>query len=43
VSIQDLYRALVADEHRNRLIINDVLTALEEDRSPILFTDFRYP
>lgn len=39
VSIQDLYRALVADEERNRVIINDVLHALEEGRSPILLTE----
>jgi superfamily II DNA or RNA helicase len=37
--IQDLYRALVADESRNQLIVNDVLNALEEGRSPILLTE----
>ena len=37
--IQDLYRALVTDEQRNRLIIDDVLNALEEGRSPILLTE----
>ncbi len=39
--IQDLYRALVADASRNQLIVNDVLNALEEGRSPILLTERR--
>jgi superfamily II DNA or RNA helicase len=38
-SIQDLYRALAADEPRNSLIVNDVLNALEEGRSPILLSE----
>ncbi len=37
--IQTIYRALVQDERRNRLIIDDVLHALEEGRSPILLTE----
>ena len=37
--IQDLYRALVADESRNQLILNDVLNALEEGRSPLVLTE----
>jgi len=37
--IQDLYRALVADASRNELIVNDVLNALEEGRSPLLLTE----
>ena len=37
--IQDIYRALVSDEPRNQLIVNDVLNALEEGRSPILLTE----
>jgi superfamily II DNA or RNA helicase len=37
--IQDLYAALADDETRNRLILNDVLGALEEGRSPILLTE----
>jgi superfamily II DNA or RNA helicase len=37
--IQDIYRALVNDEPRNQLIVNDVLNALEEGRSPILLTE----
>ena len=38
-SIQELYAALAADEKRNRLILDDVLHALEEGRSPILLTE----
>jgi superfamily II DNA or RNA helicase len=38
-SIQGLYAALVADERRNRLILNDVVQALEQGRSPILLTE----
>lgn len=37
--IQDLYRALAEDDQRNELLINDVLAALEEGRSPILLTE----
>jgi len=36
---QELYRRLAADEHRNNLIFDDVLHALEEGRSPILLTE----
>jgi superfamily II DNA or RNA helicase len=39
--INEIYRALAADEQRNRLLINDVLNALEESRSPILLTERR--
>jgi superfamily II DNA or RNA helicase len=39
VSIQDLYAALARDEARNAMILNDVLHALEEGRSPILLTE----
>jgi superfamily II DNA or RNA helicase len=39
--IQELYRALVADEARNRLILDDVLAALSQGRSPILLTERR--
>jgi superfamily II DNA or RNA helicase len=39
--IQDVYRALGEDEARNRLILDDVLHALEEGRSPILLTERR--
>lgn len=38
-SIQELYAALVADEKRNQLILDDVIQALEERRSPILLTE----
>jgi superfamily II DNA or RNA helicase len=40
-SIQDLYSALAVDEKRNELILNDVITSLEEGRSPILLTERR--
>ncbi len=38
-SIQAIYRALVQDERRNQLIVEDILRALEEGRSPILLTE----
>jgi superfamily II DNA or RNA helicase len=41
VGIQDLYTALAGDEARNRLILDDVIHALEEGRSPILLTERR--
>ena len=37
--IQDLYRALASDDCRNDLIIDDVISALEEGRSPLLLTE----
>jgi len=37
--IQALYAALATDERRNRLILDDVTTALAEGRSPILLTE----
>ena len=40
-SIQELYAALAADEQRNHLILNDVVQALEQGRSPILLTERR--
>lgn len=40
-AIQDLYRAMTINEPRNRFIVNDVLNALEEGRSPILLTERR--
>jgi hypothetical protein len=40
-SIHHIYAALVADEARNRLILDDLLQALEEGRSPILLTERR--
>ena len=41
LSIQDIYRQLSQDERRNRLILDDVVQALEEKRSPILLTERR--
>lgn len=38
-SIQALYAALAVDEKRNRLILDDVIQALEEGRSPIVLTE----
>jgi hypothetical protein len=39
VVIQDLYSALARDEARNAMILNNVVRALEEGRSPILLTE----
>jgi superfamily II DNA or RNA helicase len=39
ITIQELYGQLVTDEKRNEQIINDVLQAMEEGRSPILLTE----
>lgn len=39
LTIQELYSLLVNDQQRNELIINEVLMALEEGRSPILLTE----
>lgn len=39
--IQGIYAALAEDEVRNRLILDDILHALEEGRSPILLTERR--
>jgi superfamily II DNA or RNA helicase len=40
-SIQGLYAAIASDEARNAMILNDVLAALKEGRSPILLTERR--
>jgi superfamily II DNA or RNA helicase len=40
-SIQELYTALAADEKRNQQILDDVIQALEQGRSPILLTERR--
>ena len=40
-SIASVYAALARDEARNDLIFDDVLNALEENRSPILLTERR--
>jgi len=37
--IQNVYRALANDDARNRLILDDVLMAIQEGRSPILLTE----
>jgi superfamily II DNA or RNA helicase len=37
--IQNVYAGLARDEARNNLILNDVVSALEEGRSPILLTE----
>lgn len=39
LGIQTLYARLAADESRNRLIVDDVVHALGEGRSPILLTE----
>jgi hypothetical protein len=39
IAIQELYSLLVADKKRNEQIIDDVLMAMEEGRSPILLTE----
>ncbi|MFH1864535.1 MAG: DEAD/DEAH box helicase family protein [Candidatus Eisenbacteria bacterium] len=39
--IQEIYRQLAQDERRNRLVLDDVVQALEEGRSPILLTERR--
>jgi superfamily II DNA or RNA helicase len=39
--IQALYAALAADTARNTLILDDVIAALEEGRSPLLLTERR--
>jgi superfamily II DNA or RNA helicase len=41
VGIQEMYRQLAADDQRNRLILDDVVQALGEGRSPILLTKRR--
>ena len=41
VGIQDIYGQIATDERRNRLILDDVIQALEEKRSPILLTERR--
>ena len=37
--IQEIYAGLAADEDRNEMIVNDVICALEDGRSPILLTE----
>ncbi len=40
-SIHNIYAALIADEARNELILNDLLQAMDEGHSPILLTERR--
>ncbi len=40
-AIQELYRRLASDKDRNNLIIDDVVSAIEEGRSPILLSERR--
>jgi superfamily II DNA or RNA helicase len=40
-TIQEIYAALAADRQRNDMILDDVIGALEEKRSPILLTERR--
>ncbi len=37
-TIQDIYAALTTDEGRNNLIVNDVVCAMEQGRSPLVLT-----
>ncbi|HLT20513.1 MAG TPA: DEAD/DEAH box helicase family protein [Thermomicrobiales bacterium] len=41
VTIQEWYAALASDERRNALILDDVIGALSEGRSPLLLTERR--
>jgi superfamily II DNA or RNA helicase len=38
-SIQDVFKEMIADEARNDLIFDDVLSALEAGRSPVVITE----
>lgn len=40
-AIQEIYRLLSLNDARNRLIVNDVLAAMRDGRSPILLTERR--
>jgi superfamily II DNA or RNA helicase len=39
--IQGLYAALASDQGRNELILNDIIAAVDEGRSPIVLTERR--
>jgi len=39
IGIQEIYGALANDEARNRRIVDDVIAAIHEGRSPILLTE----
>ena len=40
-SIQEIYRELASDEDRNHMILDDVIRALEDGRSPLLLSERR--
>jgi superfamily II DNA or RNA helicase len=40
-SIHEIYAALISDESRNNLIVEDVLAAVRANRSPVLLTERR--
>ncbi len=37
--IHDLYAAIVADQHRNEMILQDIMEALQNGRKPLLLTE----
>ena len=37
--IQSIYAAMVADDERNRMLLDDIIATLEEGRSPIVLTE----
>lgn len=39
VQFRELYDALIADESRNRLIVDDVMDAVRDGRSPVVLTE----
>ncbi len=39
--IQRIYKSLACDEHRNSMILNDIIGSLDEGRSPIVLTERR--
>ena len=41
IQFQDLYKELVADDARNRLICDEVIAAVREGRSPLVLTERR--
>jgi len=41
VTIHDLYEALITDETRNHMIVEDVIKAIARGRSPVLLTERR--
>ena len=42
-TINDYYAALISDEKRNKLIVGDVIKAINEERIPVLLTERRDP